>query len=57
MNKDELIKVLMDIGGAATRITGDRNNHMIAIGILNSCEQTIEKLQEKNDDDKNTDNA
>lgn len=59
MTKDALKQVLADIANAAGTITGNRQNHYVALAILGSCEQTIEKLEKEGikDDDKDTDNA
>lgn len=59
MKIDELKQVFADIGNAAGLITGNRQNHTVALGILGSCEQTLERLEKEGiaDDDPNSNNA
>lgn len=59
MNVEELKQVFVDIANAAGTITGNRQNHYVALAILGSCEQTLEKLEKEGikNDDKNADNA
>lgn len=59
MNVEELKQVFVDIANAAGTITGNRQNHYVALAILGSCEQTLEKLEKEGikNDDKDADNA
>lgn len=59
MKIDEIRQVFIDIGNAAGMITGNRQNHTVALGILGSCEQTLERLEKEGiaDDDSNSNNA
>lgn len=57
MEKAEILALFKNIGTAASRITGDRQNHIIAVAIMQDCEQAVCKLSEENYGSNNENNS